>query len=87
MPVVLDQRLEVGQRLLERTGLDVPQHHGGQGSFVLRRQRHVGAGHGNGGWHSAAPRSPHAPSAHRALLRCTQVTSLRDYLSTVSTAL
>ncbi|GAB2724422.1 hypothetical protein GCM10027072_17590 [Streptomyces bullii] len=86
MAVLLDQCLQVGQGPLERPPVDVLQHDGGQRSFVMRRQRQVGAGHGNGSWHAQLPVSP-CPSAHRAFLRRTLMTSLRDYLSTVSTAL
>ncbi|GGV65780.1 hypothetical protein GCM10010294_18600 [Streptomyces griseoloalbus] len=58
MAVLLDDQLQLGQGLFERAGVEVPQHHGGQGSFVLRRQRHVGAGHGNGSWHARLPVLP-----------------------------
>ncbi|GAB2818923.1 hypothetical protein GCM10027073_57770 [Streptomyces chlorus] len=58
MPVLLDERLEFGQGLFERQGGDVPQHHGGQGSFVLWWQRQVGTGHGNGSWHARLPVLP-----------------------------
>ncbi|GGP91365.1 hypothetical protein GCM10010233_03920 [Streptomyces pseudogriseolus] len=58
MAVRLDDRLEFGQHLVERAGVDVAQHDGGQGPFVVRRQRHVGAGHGNGSWHARLPVLP-----------------------------
>ncbi|GAA2763302.1 hypothetical protein GCM10010103_23430 [Streptomyces paradoxus] len=86
MAVVLDQGLHLGQDLLQRASFDVPQHDGGQGAVVVRWQRHVGAGHGNGSWHAQLPVSP-CPSERRVSLRRTVSTSLRDYLSTVTTAL
>ncbi|BCL22715.1 hypothetical protein GCM10017668_45580 [Streptomyces tuirus] len=86
MPVVLDQGLHLGQRLLQGAPGHVPQHDGGQGAFVLWWQRHVGTGHGNGSWHAQLPVSP-CPSERRVSLRRTVSTSLRDYLSTVSTPL
>ncbi|GGQ80162.1 hypothetical protein GCM10010280_28140 [Streptomyces pilosus] len=58
MTVLLDEHLQFGQRLFQRAGVDVPQHDGGQGSFVLGRQRQVGAGHGNGSWHARLPVLP-----------------------------
>ncbi|GGW36659.1 hypothetical protein GCM10010320_15180 [Streptomyces caelestis] len=58
MPVVLDQGLHLGEGLLQGAPVDVPQHDGGQGAFVLWRQRHVGTGHGNGSWHAQLPVSP-----------------------------
>ncbi|GGY01689.1 hypothetical protein GCM10010384_01710 [Streptomyces djakartensis] len=85
MPVVLDQGLHLGERVLQGALVDVPQYDGGQGAFVLWRQRHVGTGHGNGSWHAQLPDSPCRRRA--GLLRHSFATSLRDYLSTVSTAL
>ncbi|GAA4783373.1 hypothetical protein GCM10023220_02850 [Streptomyces ziwulingensis] len=86
MSVLVDEGLEVGQRLFQRPFGDVRQDDGGHGSFVLWRQRHVGAGHGNGSWHARLPVSPW-PSVRRRSLRHTWMTSLRDYLSTVTTRL
>ncbi|GAA2529098.1 hypothetical protein GCM10010423_24970 [Streptomyces levis] len=58
MPVVFDQGLEVGERLFQGALGEVPEHGGGQGAFVLWRQRHVGTGHGNGSWHAQLPVFP-----------------------------
>ncbi|BFO14915.1 hypothetical protein SHKM778_13030 [Streptomyces sp. KM77-8] len=58
MAVVLEEQLQLVQDLFERAGADVPQHHRGQGAFVLCRQCHVGAGHGNGSWHARLPVLP-----------------------------
>jgi hypothetical protein len=55
MPVLLDERLHVRQGVVQRLTVEVPEHDGGHGSLVLRRQGHVGAGHGNGSWHAQLP--------------------------------
>ncbi|GEC05784.1 hypothetical protein SSP24_34390 [Streptomyces spinoverrucosus] len=55
MPVRLDQRLHLGEHLLQRAFVHIVQDDGGQGPLVLRRQRHVGTGHGNGCWHAQLP--------------------------------
>ncbi|GAB1337534.1 hypothetical protein ACE1SV_41240 [Streptomyces sp. E-15] len=55
MAVLLGQGLEFGEALVQRFAVEAGQHHGGHGPFVLRRQRQVGAGHGNGSWHVQLP--------------------------------
>ncbi|GAA4069526.1 hypothetical protein GCM10022233_52100 [Streptomyces shaanxiensis] len=55
MAVLIDQGLHVRQRQVQGLLTEVPEHDGGHGSLVLRRQRHVGAGHGNGSWHAQLP--------------------------------
>ncbi|GGJ09189.1 hypothetical protein GCM10010121_019400 [Streptomyces brasiliensis] len=55
MAVLLDERVEFGQGMLERPLVEVPQDDGGHGPFVLRRQRHVGTGHGDGSGHAQLP--------------------------------
>ncbi|GHG95524.1 hypothetical protein GCM10018780_18980 [Streptomyces lanatus] len=55
MAVLLDEGLHARQRPLQRLAFEVLEHDGGHGSLVLRRQRHVGTGHGNGSWHAQLP--------------------------------
>ncbi len=64
MPVLVDQGLHLRQRLVQRSLVEVPQHDGGQGPFVLWWQRHVGAGHGNGSWHAQLPVSRLSAGRH-----------------------
>ncbi|GAB7104117.1 hypothetical protein JCM4814A_24310 [Streptomyces phaeofaciens JCM 4814] len=55
--MLFDECLDGGQGRLERLPVQAGEHGGGQGPFVLRRQRQVGAGHGNGSWHAQLPDS------------------------------
>ncbi|GGW31602.1 hypothetical protein GCM10010503_04150 [Streptomyces lucensis JCM 4490] len=52
------QGVQLGEGLVERPLVEVAQHDRGHGPFVLRRQRQVGAGHGNGSRHAQLP-APH----------------------------
>ncbi|GLP68080.1 hypothetical protein TUSST3_47020 [Streptomyces sp. TUS-ST3] len=85
MAVLVDERLQGGERVVQRLPVEAVEHDGGQGPLVLRRQRHVGTGHCDGSWHAQLPVS-HARGPDGSLRR-TRSTSLRDYLSTVTTAL
>lgn len=57
MAVLVEQRLDGGEGLLQRLLVEARQNGGGQGALVLRRQRQVGSGHGNGCWHAQLPDS------------------------------
>ncbi|GGW32237.1 hypothetical protein GCM10010350_14780 [Streptomyces galilaeus] len=83
--MLVEKGLDVGDGLVEGPAVEAVEHGGRHGAFVLRRQGQIGTGHGNGSWHAQLPDS--RGPAHRELLRCSEVTSLRDYLSTVSTPL
>ncbi|GGR54627.1 hypothetical protein GCM10010236_03420 [Streptomyces eurythermus] len=50
--MLLGEPVESGEALVQRPAVESGQHDGGYGPLVLRRQRHVGAGHGNGCWHA-----------------------------------
>ncbi|GGP31363.1 hypothetical protein GCM10018980_65280 [Streptomyces capoamus] len=55
MAVLLGVGVEFGEGLIERLAVEPGQHDGGHGPLVLRRQCHVGTGHGNGSWHAQLP--------------------------------
>ncbi|GHD45428.1 hypothetical protein GCM10010335_51170 [Streptomyces galbus] len=55
--VGVEEGLEGGHGLLERPAVEVGEDRRGQGALVLRRQREVGSGHGNGSWHAQLPDS------------------------------
>ncbi|GAA1500732.1 hypothetical protein GCM10009787_78870 [Streptomyces bangladeshensis] len=55
MAVLLGQGVEFGEGLVQRLAVEAGQDDGGHGPFVLRRQCHVGTGHGNGSWHAQLP--------------------------------
>lgn len=55
--VLIDQGLDRGEGTVQRLSVEVGENGGGQGALVLRRQRQVGSGHGNGCWHAQLPDS------------------------------
>ncbi len=82
---LVGQGLELGQHLVQGAPVDVLEHGRGQRPFVLRRQCQVGTGHGDGSWHARLPVSHARRSA--GVAPAPRMTSLRDYVSTVSTRL
>ncbi|GGQ58403.1 hypothetical protein Saso_73360 [Streptomyces asoensis] len=57
MSVLVDEGLDRGEGVVQRLPVEAGENGGGHGAFVLRRQREVGSGHGNGCWHAQLPDS------------------------------